>query len=59
MIHKCEFELSGWTTVEVVSGFCEVGEGCVKSCPYSYSKKLAARADKVYKEYCEELEKKN
>jgi hypothetical protein len=49
--------MSGWTTVEVVRGFCEVGEGCVKSCPYSYPKKLAAKADKVYKEYCEELAK--
>lgn len=29
---------SGFECVEIVAGCCEVGEGCVKECPFSWEK---------------------
>jgi hypothetical protein len=58
--HNCQYtDESGWGVVEVVRGFCEVGQDCVKSCPFSFhGKKKEAQADKAYREFCKELEGK-
>lgn len=37
---QCPFpDKSGYECVEIVGGYCEVGLGCVKECPYSYQGK--------------------
>ena len=57
--HQCNYSgESGWGTVEVVGGFCEVGTGCVKACPYSWrksDKKAERNADKRFKEFAAAL----
>ena len=59
MHHNCQFnDQSGWNLVEVVSGFCEVGSGCVKECPHSWrkkDKKTEAKADAAYRRFAEEI----
>lgn len=37
--HQCEFKYEtdhGYECVEIVGGFCEAGDNCLKQCPYSY-----------------------
>lgn len=51
--HNCQYaDESGWSLVEVVTGFCEVGTKCVKSCPYSWQdKKTEKNADRAFENY--------
>ena len=64
MAHKvCQYQdVSGFGVVEVVAGYCEVGEGCdgLKSgCPFAWEgsdKKTTARANARFAEFCQYLE---
>jgi len=59
MHHQCEFEGgSGWGKVEVVGGLCEVGQGCVADCPYSWQEKdrhTESLANRRFAEFAESL----
>lgn len=53
---------SGWGIVEVVAGFCEVGNGCEGlkvGCPYAWAetdRKATRRANKAFDEFAKRLE---
>ena len=64
MAHKqCPHtDVSGWGIVEVVLGICEVGEDCdglKAGCPFAYAKsrKATRAANRVYADFCKELER--
>lgn len=41
---------SGYDCVEVVAGYCEIGENCVKQCQFSYKKNKTQFAIKAFEE---------
>ena len=63
MAHRgCEHtDTSGWTLVEVVGGFCEVGQGCsglAEGCPFAWkdgNKKVTNSANRRFAEFIERL----
>ncbi len=61
MHHNCEYpNQSGYSLVEVVEGFCEVGTGCEKNCPFSWQekdKKKERKANEAFQRFVKELEK--
>lgn len=49
----------GYECVDIRSGFCEVGEGCLEKCSYSWKptdKKASAAALEAFDAYCKRLE---
>ena len=49
---------SGYECVDIAEGFCEVGDGCVSLCPFSWKKedtKKTERAEKAFKRKFPEL----
>ncbi len=45
---QCPFsDESGYECVEVVGGMCEVGDGCVRACPYSWPAKNTKKTEKA------------
>jgi hypothetical protein len=54
--HECpvpSWTSHGYTSVDIIGGFCEAGIDCIKECPYSYthaqSLEVAKRADEEFK----------
>ena len=54
-------DASGWATVEIVAGACEVGEGCdglKVGCPYAWKssdKKATRSVNRLFAEYAKHL----
>ena len=60
--HGCDYEEeSGYSLVEVVSGRCEVGEGCdglKAGCPFAWKQgdfKQNRIANRIFSDFCAEL----
>lgn len=48
---QCPFpEQSGYNCVEIVGGYCEIGQNCVKQCQFSYSKRKTVHAIEAFKQ---------
>lgn len=60
--YQCPFEAeSGYQCVDVIAGFCEIGEGCVQRCPYAWKDgdiKTTRKALKAFDAHCRRLERK-
>jgi len=51
-IIKCKNpEYSGCKTVEIVSGYCEIGLECCVGCVYSFLEEEEKRVNKVFEAY--------
>ena len=60
--HGCEYtDVSGWTLVEVVSGRCEVGQGCdglKAGCPFAWKEndfRQTRTANRIFADFCQRL----
>ena len=61
--HNCKFSnVSGYGVVEVVSGRCEVGQGCdglAEGCPFAWAEKDHKQtriANRIFADFCKQLE---
>ena len=48
-------EQSGYECIDIVQGFCEVGEDCVKDCPYSWSSMNKGQREMAEQVWLDEL----